>query len=443
MTIAHTPGGMELRERYDAIVVGGGPAGTSFAHLLCRRGFDVLMVERDRHPRFSVGESLLPASMPVWRELGLVERFEKAGFLRKYGAYFCFQDGAAPEYFHFPAATRVLGEYAYEVPRADFDRVLWEAAALAGVTAADRTAVSRFLFEGDRATGVVLRLPDGRDARVAARLVADCSGRATLLGRQLGLREPDPRLEKVALYCHYGDVLRSTGRDAGTIGIIATDFGWMWFIPFAGGSASVGAVIHRELYAERRKAGLDHDALWEEVLAQVPAVSRRLVGAEQTRPLESKADFQYRVRQLAGDGWLIVGDAGAFLDPVFSSGVHLAMTGARVASQSAARALANGRLPRGRDFSGYVRHTRAALRVYSKFIYAWYDPAFRAVFMRPRHGSPGVGLLVREITSVLAGAVMPAWRALPAMQLLLGIAWLNRRVAAHPDSRPAGAPPVP
>jgi len=427
---------MQLRERYDAIVVGGGPAGTSFAHLLCRAGFDVLLVERDRHPRFSVGESLLPASMPVWRELGLVERFEEAGFVRKYGAYFCFQDGAAPEYFHFPAATRVLGEHAYEVPRADFDRLLWDAASEAGVTAVDRTAASRFLFEGGRATGVVLRGPDGREARVTARLLADCSGRATLLGRQLGLREPDRRLEKVALYCHYADVLRSTGQDAGTIGIIATDFGWMWFIPFADGAASVGAVMHRELHAARRKAGLDHDAIWKELLARVPAVSRRLVGSQQIRPVEAKADFQYRVRQLAGDGWVIIGDAGAFLDPVFSSGVHLAMTGAQLASRAAVLALADGRLPRAGDFAGYARRARAALRVYSKFIYAWYDPAFRAVFMRPAHGSPGVELLVREITSLLAGAVMPAWRALPAMQLLLGIAWLNRRAA----SRGAGPP---
>jgi flavin-dependent dehydrogenase len=426
---------MNLREQYDAIVVGGGPAGTSFAHLLCRRGFDVLMVERDRHPRFSVGESLLPASTPVWRELGLVERFEKAGFVRKYGAYFCFQDGAAPEYFHFPSATRVLGEHAYEVPRAEFDRVLWDAAVEAGVTGIDRTAVSGFLFAGERATGVRLRGPDGADTRVMARLVADCSGRATLLGRQLGLREPDRRLEKVALYRHYGDVLRSTGEDAGTIGIIATDFGWMWFIPFADGAASVGAVVHREHYAERRKAGLDHEAIWAELLEQVPAVSNRLVGALPIRPVEAKADFQYRMRRLAGDGWVIVGDAGAFLDPVFSSGVHLAMTGARVASRAAAAALANGRLPRGRDFSGYVRHSRTALRVYAKFIRAWYDPAFRAVFMRPAHGAPGVDLLVREITSVLAGAVMPAWRSLPAVQLLLGIAWLQRRA----DARTAAA----
>jgi len=328
-------------------------------------------------------------------------------------------------------AARVLGEYAYEVPRAEFDRVLWDAAVESGVTGLDRTAVSRFLFEGERATGVRLRGPDGVDTRVTAHLVADCSGRATLLGRQLGLREPDRRLEKVALYCHYGNVFRSTGQDAGTIGIIATDFGWMWFIPFADGAASVGAVIHRELYAARRKAGLDHDAIWEEVIAQVPAVSNRLVGTERIRPVEAKADFQYRVRRLAGDGWVIVGDAGAFLDPVFSSGVHLAMTGAWVASRTAAAALANGRLPRERDFSSYVRHSRTALRVYAKFIHAWYDPAFRAVFMRPAHGLPGVDLLVREITSVLAGAVMPAWRSLPAVQLLLGIAWLQRRAASR------------
>jgi len=241
------------------------------------------------------------------------------------------------------------------------------------------------------------------------------------------MRVRDRRLDKVALFCHYADVVRSTGDDAGTIAIVATAFGWMWLIPFAGGAASVGAVIEREWYASRRKQARGNEDIWEEILAAVPAVAHRLVGSERIRPLEAAADFQYRVRPIAGDGWVVIGDAGGFVDPVFSSGVHLAMTGARRAERAARRALRRGRLPRAADFARYARATDSALRVYSKFIYAWYDPDFRAVFMRPPHGRIGVEWLRREILSILAGAESPAWRTLPAIQVLLLLARVSRR----------------
>jgi flavin-dependent dehydrogenase len=415
-----------IRAHYDVAVVGGGPAGLTFGQLMRRAGYDVLVVERERHPRFCVGESLLPATSAVWQRLGLIERFEKAGFLRKYGAYFCFEDGQRPEYFHFGDATRMVAEHAYEVPRADFDRLLWEAAVEAGVACIDRTEAEDVVFEGGRAIGVDLRASDGGRVRVGARLVADCSGRSTLLGRRLGLRERDPRLHKVALYCHYDDVIRSTGQDAGTIAVVATAFGWMWLIPFAGGAASVGAVVHRPWLAERKRAGLDNEALWSELLARVPAVSNRLRGAVRTRPVEVAADFQYRLRTLAGDGWVAIGDAGAFLDPVFSSGVHLAVTGAERASRAATAALTPGRQPRARDFARYVRQSRAALGVYSRLIHAWHDPAFREVFMRPPQGRISVEWLRAEIISVLAGSVEPTWRVIPAIEVLRFIARRRR-----------------
>ncbi len=424
-----------LREDCDAVVIGGGPAGTTFAHLLRRAGYAVLLVERARHPRFCVGESLLPATMPLWQRLGVAERFEKAGFVRKYGAYFCFADGEQPEYSHFPNASRWIADHSYEVRRADFDQILWDAALETGIHARDETLVEEVVFERTRATGVRLRLPDGSRVPVRARLVADCSGRATLIGAQLALRDRDPHLHRVALYCHYGDAIRSTGEDAGTIAVVAAPFGWMWLIPFADGGASVGAVLDRDWYGQRRRAGSDHDAIWNEVLSLVPAVARRLRGAPQTRPVEATADFQYRLRELAGDGWVAIGDAGAFLDPVFSSGVHLAMTGAERASAAAARALAAGRQPVARDFARYARESRAQLGVYARFIYAWYDPAFREVFVRPPHGRPGVAWLRREIVSVLAGAVTPTWRVWPAIGALLWLARRQRRASAR-----AGAP---
>jgi len=422
------------REHCDAVVIGGGPAGTTFAALLARAGRAVLVLERTRHPRFSIGESLLPATMPLWRRLGLVERFEEAGFLKKYGAYFCFADGERPEYSHFPNASRPIAPHAYEVRRDVFDEILWDAAREAGADARETTGVGEVLFEGGRAVGV--RLADG--AEVRARLVADCSGRAALLGRQLGLRERDPRLHKVALYRHYDDAIRSTGDDAGTIAIVATAFGWMWLIPFDGGGASVGAVIDRDWFGERRRAGSDNEAVWQEVLAAVPAVSRRLRGARPTRPVEAAADFSYRLRAVAGDGWVAIGDAAAFLDPVFSSGVHLAMSGAERAADAAVRALVDGRLPTARDFARYARRGRAELGVYERFIHAWYDPAFREVFMRPPHGRARVEWLRREIVSVLAGAVTPTWRVRPAIEAILWLARLRRQRGPAPEAVSVG-----
>src|SRR6266850_1318785 len=158
----------ELREQYDAVVIGGGPAGTTFAHLLARAGHSVLLVERTRHPRFSVGESLLPATMPLWRQLGVAERFEKAGFVRKYGAYFCFADGERPEYSHFPNASRWIADHSYEVRRADFDQILWDAALETGIDARDATAVEEVIFAGARSTAITATR-SARQARTPAR----------------------------------------------------------------------------------------------------------------------------------------------------------------------------------------------------------------------------------------------------------------------------------
>lgn len=412
------------RSGYDAVVIGGGPAGTTFGHLLKRRGLDVLVVEKERHPRFTIGESLLPGSARVWQELGLTDRFEKAGFLRKHGAYFCVADRREVRFVHFSDAKRVAAPFAYEVPRAQFDLLLWDAARDAGVECLDETKAERVCFENGRAVGVDLQLADGASRRIAARLVADCSGRSTLLGRQQSSRERDPSLNKIALYTHYEDLRHSTGTDEGTIGIVAASFGWAWIIPFGEGRGSVGVTMDQAWYARRRKEGKDHEAIWTEVIAHLPALAGRLGQAVRTREIGVTSDFQYRVRDLAGDGWVLIGDAGCFVDPIFSSGVHLAMTGARRASRAATLALANGRLPRAGDFDRYVHQTRTSFRVFSKFIHAWYEPAFREVFIKPPE-LRGIGWLRREITSILAGAESPSWRTLPVLNLLIQLSRLN------------------
>lgn len=425
-----------LPSDWDVIVVGGGPAGTTIAHLLAKDGYRVLILEKQTHPRFAIGESLLPCTTPVWEQLGIADRMAQGGYLRKFGAYFCFADGEQPEYFHFPNASGHKAHHAYEVERSEFDRMLWDEATAAGAVGVQQATVRQFRFEGDRCVGVSARI-DGQERDFSARLVCDCSGRTTALGKQLDIRRPDPFLDKIALYRHYDDVIRSTGDDEGTIGIIATDFGWMWFIPFSGGRASLGAVVHNDWFASRKAAGQDADAMWADVLDQAPHVAARLRGAQPSRPVSVTANFQHRCDRQAGDGWVMVGDAGAFLDPVFSSGVHLAMTGASLAAAIGSRSLRNGRAPVAADWKGYERKVRGALSVFTKFIYAWYDPYFRQVFMRPPHDRPFIELLKREIIAVLAGDVFRPWRVMPAIQTLLILARIQKWATRHGRKLPA------
>jgi len=411
---------------YDAIVIGGGPAGSTFARRVRSAGWRVLMVERAVHPRFAIGESLIPCTLPILERLHLVERLEAAGFLRKYAAYFCFADGRVPQAFWFGDSAHVP-PHAYGVERAKFDHVLWTAAVETGVEGIEGASVLRVCFDGGRAVGAEIQLADGTRHVVASRLVADCSGRTTLLARQLGLRDRDPLLDNVALYRHYEGVRRSIGADEGTIAIVAVSWGWMWLIPLAGALASVGAVVRSDWYRARRRRGASRDEIWEEILADVPAVSVRLAGAVPVRPVETTADFQYRARRLAGDGWVLVGDAGAFLDPVFSSGVHLAMVGAETAAGAAVHALARQRPVRARDFVRYARSAGRSFDLFSRLVYAWYDPAFRRVFIRPPGKGLGVPWLRREVVRVLAGDLSAPWRARFAVQALLVLASLERR----------------
>lgn len=414
------------RASYDVLVLGGGPAGSTFANLMRREGFDVLLVEKDQHPRFVIGESLLPGTMPVWRELGIADELEDMGFLRKYGAYFCFADGNDPHFVAFPDATRVDSDYAFQVRRADFDLLLWKTARATGVECIDRVDARRVTFEGSRATGAELVAADGTEHRVRARLVADCTGRGTLVARQSQTRTREPELDKVALYAHYQGLLHSTGTDAGTIGIIAAPFGWAWVIPFGDGHTSVGITMEQSWYAAHRRRGHDNEAVWDVALRRLPALARRLAGATRVRPIEATADFQYTVRDVAGDGWVLIGDSSGFVDPIFSSGVHLAMAGARRASRAARVALAGDRLPGSSDFARYVRKNRASQRVFSKFIHAWYDPAFREIFIHPPDNR-AIGWLRGEIASVLAGAESPSWRALPIVHLLIQLSKLHEK----------------
>ena len=420
-----------LKNHYDVVVVGGGPAGTTCGHLLAKRGWDVLIVEKEEHPRFRIGESLLPHSTQVWDELGLFDRFEAGPFARKYGAWFDFAEGGGRESFYFGGDDPERGDWSWNVERSWFDNVLWEAAIEAGAQGTQNTEVIRFHTEGEGESAVIrgvdLKLQDGSERSVTARLTIDASGRLSLVGKLLRLRQPDPRLNMVASYAHYEGAAPIEGRDAGTIGIVATAHGWSWLIPLSGDKRSVGFVVRNSSYAARVK-GSNPSEVFEKLVDETPAV-RDWLGpdATMTRAVDTTANFSFRCSSMAGEGWVLAGDAGAFVDPVFSSGVHLAMEGGRRLVLDADRALrrrTEGLVPR-RAFRSYEKGTRTALKVFSRFIYKWYDDEYRWAFMRPPPNSKAVRFVKKRILRVLAGDVYQPWRVVPFMWVLEMMAVVN------------------
>jgi hypothetical protein len=367
--------------------------------------------------------------MPLWRRLGVAERFEKAGFVRKYGAYFCFADGERPEYSHFPNASRWIADHSYEVRRADFDQILWDAALETGIDARDETEVEEVIFAGARATGVVLRAADGSRTRVRARLVADCSGRATLSARSSRCACAIPSCtasrSTATTATRSARPARTPARSRcrGAVRLDVAD-------PRSPTAARRWArVLDREWYGARRASAPTTTRSGARYSRSCPAVARRLRG----RPQDAgrRGDRRLPVPPARARGRRLGGNRrrGRIPRSVFSSGVHLAMTGAeRASARGGTRALAAGRLPVARDFARYARESRAQLGVYARFIYAWYDPAFREVFMRPPHGRPGVAWLQREVVSVLAGSVTPTWRVCgPRSGRCSGLARRQRR----------------
>jgi flavin-dependent dehydrogenase len=438
------------RAEYDAVVIGGGPGGTTAATLLARAGRRVLLLEKERFPRFRIGESLLPLSREVFERLGVADEVERT-FIRKYGAHFVKADGSREQLYEFETALDNPYPYAYHVPRAELDRILLENARRAGVEALEGWRVEDVLFEGDpraggRAVGVRARpvgaaaaaperwvSPDapeepaaeqgaaaGPPVEARAPFVIDASGRWSVLGKKLRLRRPDATLHKAAVFAHYRGVRRLEGRHEGTITIAVSEDGWFWIIPFKGELTSVGAVLHHAFWRERRERP---EEMLRLAIERCPPVRERLAGAERATPVASEGSFSYRCDRFAGDGWVLCGDAAAFLDPIFSSGVLLTMRSAEMIAEAVLRGLAEGRA--GADlFREYERRMRRGMGVFWRFIHGFYDASFLEIFMQPTRR-----LAMQEcIAGVLAGNIFPSLRFKLRIWLLEAIVAVARRV---------------
>jgi flavin-dependent dehydrogenase len=412
---------------YDAVIIGGGPGGAATATLLAQAGRRAVVLEREHFPRMRVGESLLPQSRRLLGRLGLLPQIDDAAtFIRKYGAVFYDAQGALQQEYLFSNAGRDVPPHAWQVERSVFDELLLRNAAAAGAEVREGWRVRRVTFDGEQATGVEAAGPDGATVVVPARLVVDASGRDTLLAHQLGLRHPHPRLRKGALFAHFDGVPRQAGDAAGHVHILQLEEGWAWVIPFASGRASVGLVLHHRTLKTR--AGAPAEDFFETVARRHPVLERMLAGATRSGPVHAMSNLSYETSRHAGPGWALVGDAAVFIDPVFSTGVHLALLSAELAADAAAPALAAGRAPGEEDFRPYTQAIGRAHTLLFPFVEGFYDPAFFERFMTPLNRL-GMRSL---ITALLAGDVERRLFRGPLLWLFwLGVRRMRRRLAAQ------------
>jgi flavin-dependent dehydrogenase len=384
----------------DVIVIGGGPAGSTAAAWLARAGRKVRLFERDKFPRFHIGESLLASVNDVIREIGAEAIVREASFPQKWGATFMLADGRNERYADFGIAPDVASPQTWQVPRATFDHLLLRHAASSGVDVREQHRVTDVSFDADGVT-VGVRGPDGPLAPVRALAIVDASGRSGVLSRKFQLRVDEPRLANVAVFSHYSNVPRPAGRRAGDIRIIARpDLGWFWMIPISDELMSVGVVLPRQAF--QALSTLEPSELLDHAIAETPIAAELLMHAHREWPVRVERDFSFSSRAYAGDRWVLVGDAGSFLDPVFSTGVAIALESALEGAKAVGAGLEAGDLS-SRRFTRFARRQRQRYRSFRRFVLGFYTPEFRDLFFNdeppPR--------MFRSLITVFAGYWRP------------------------------------
>ena len=324
---------------HDVIVIGGGPAGSTVSTILAQRGRRVALFERERFPRFHIGESLIPETYWVLKRLNMLPKMQQSHFVKKYSVQFVNASGklSAPFYFHDNKPHEC--SQTWQVVRSEFDQMMLDNAREHGVDAREGVHVVDILFEGDRAVGVAIKEPDGSRREVRARVVVDASGQAALLQNRFKLRVWDPILNKGAIWTYWRGAYRDTGRDEGATMVLQTDNrnGWFWYIPQHDDVVSVGIVAPFDYLLKGR--GANHETTYLEEVERCPAVKSRIAGAERATGYFVTRDYSYRSTRVAGHGWVLVGDAFGFLDPLYSSGVLLALKSGELAADAIADGL--------------------------------------------------------------------------------------------------------
>ncbi len=363
-----------MRNAYDVVVIGGGPAGCTSAGLVAQAGRSTLLLERERHPRFHVGESLMPECFWPLQRLGMIDRMKASKFTKKKSVQFVTGNGKESDPFYFEQHDPRESSTTWQVERADFDKMLWDRAGELGADCYDQTRVLDVLMEGGKARGVKIRTAGGETKEIEASVVMDGSGQQSVIANKLGIREDIPNLKKAAIWSYYKDAIRGEGDNEGATVIMHTENkdSWFWFIPLSGGITSIGCVGDNDYML---KAGMDTESRFDLELSRCPGLQARLENATRTDKLHVAKEYSYWTKQHAGDGWVLIGDAFGFIDPLYSSGVYFAL----VMGEKAADAVIEG-LDRG-DLSGpqlgcWCESFKSGSSLIRKLVEAFYTKEF-------------------------------------------------------------------
>jgi len=327
----------------DVVVIGGGPAGSTASTLIAQQGRKVRLFEREHFPRFHIGESLIPCTYFVLERLNMLPKMKNSHFVKKYSVQFINQHGKLSEPFYFVEHKDHPSSQTWQVLRSELDEMLLQNSREHGVEVEEGVHVLAVLWEGERAVGVRIKREDGTEEDVRAKVVVDASGQSSVIMDRLNLREWDPVLKKAALWTYWEGAYRDVGRDEGATLVIQVKGkqGWFWYIPQHDNTISVGVVAgYDELFKNR--GNKTHEQIYFEEVDRCPGLKPRLENAKRVAPFRAAKEYSYKAKRAAGDGWVLVGDAFAFLDPLYSSGVLLALRSGQMAADAVVEGLAKG-----------------------------------------------------------------------------------------------------
>lgn len=401
---------MENGNIYDVAIIGGGPAGSTAATLLAKAGRRVIVFEREKFPRFHIGESLLPFSMQAFDRLGVREKLDRT-FLPKFGGEIMAACGTRGVKFYFKDGFQSQRDRSYQVTRSEFDKLLLDHSRENGAEVHEETEVEKIDFTDEyvdlywrdarrrvpKIMGHDGASPSTDGGRIRARYLLDCSGRQTLLGGLLGLKHTYDHLQKFSVFAHYDNVDRLPGKDATLIRMVRGLDRWFWMIPLTETRTSIGVVMDTSTF---RAAKLAPEPALEKFIAEQPLMVERMKNAVRVSPVYSAGDYSYRNKRLTGERWLLVGDAAGFIDPVFSSGVFLAVMSAEKAADTLEEVLSD-ESQRHRLFAKYSRTVNRVMDTYLTFVNAWYQRSreFLEVFLNPTETMQ----IAAAVNAVLAG----------------------------------------
>jgi geranylgeranyl reductase family protein len=420
-----------MNQIYDVAIIGGGPAGSTAACLLAKAGRRVIVLEREKFPRFHIGESLLPYSMPVFDRLGVRETLDRT-CQPKHGAEIITACGTRHLRFHFRNGFRLRHHRSYQVERATFDQLLLDNAAKQGAEVREETSVAGVDFDDD---GVTVRLA-GQDGRpIRARYVIDASGRNTVIGQQQQLKKSYPNLQKFSVYAHYENVRREPGDDGCTLTrMVRSSDRWFWVIPLSDTKTSIGMVTDTATFKQMKQS--PEEAL-ESSFREQPHFREILDGATRVTPVYSTGDYSYRNTRLVGPRWMLAGDAAGFIDPVFSTGVFLAISSGEQTADAIHAALTKpSRAPR--LFAAYEKRLNRVMDLYLRFVTSWYQHEFIEVISQPTAHFQ----LPAAVNAVLAGNINGGFAIWWRMQLFYLVVFLQKFAALCPRLTLTPAPAI-